>query len=76
MKKNYSKPEIVFESFKVTTSIASSCANKINADIDSCEVSYGWDVVFSEKNTDCTLISNDSIECYHVSSDTPNVFGS
>lgn len=74
MKKEYVKPEIVFESFKLTTSIANTCgglqANQ--ADGNECElVDSGWKIFISGVNDDC-----DPYTCYHVAPDSSNVFGS
>lgn len=78
MKKNYSKPEIVFESFKLTTSIANTCGGmKGNHDNgDSCELviedSGDKLTVFNTGlNSDC-----EDVNCYHVTSASPDVFAS
>ncbi len=72
MKKEYVKPEIVFESFKMSSSIAVSCGEKISSDINSCEYEFGWDVFFSDANQNCT--SKDTMDCYDVPMHNTNVF--
>jgi hypothetical protein len=49
MKKNYSKPEIVFESFKMTTSVAGPCVHKGNSsDQNTCDFDTGVGVIFAQ----------------------------
>lgn len=72
MKKEYVKPTISFESFKMTTSIANTCAEKISSNIDSCYFEFGWDVFFSDANQNCN--SYDTMECYDVPMHNTNVF--
>ena len=79
MKKNYSKPEIVFESFKLTSSIANTCAGlKGNqTDGNQCELEIN-DGGFSIVVFNTGLDTNDcqDINCYHVTAASPDVFGS
>ena len=68
MKKNYSKPEIVFESFKMTSSIANPCADGFqtnSSSLDSCEYVHNNVNVFGTQNGDC-LIKQDEATCYDV----------
>ena len=76
MKKNYSKPEIVFESFKLSTSIAGTCELFGNqADPTNCEYDTGIGIIFAT----CEYSSQDGTEfgvCYDVPTGDPKVFGS
>jgi hypothetical protein len=75
MKKTYKKPEIVFESFKLSSSIATTCSEVISADINTCEKEFGWDIFFGAENGACTTI--DAMDCYHVpGKQFPGLFGS
>lgn len=81
MKKNYSKPEIVFESFKLSTSIAGTCTQQANSgDENSCEFTtpMGFTIFVSA----CTDESEFSVQdgeygfCYDVPNDDKRVFAS
>ena len=73
MKKTYNKPVIVFESFKLSSNIAATCSVNLSADFNTCEAEFGWDVVWSAENSACTTVD---IDCYHVPSKRPELFGS
>ena len=77
MKKAYSKPEISFESFQMSTSIANDCGVIANqGDIINCEIYENGVAIFatgSDGNGDCSI---DTYDCYHVSPESANVFGS
>lgn len=76
MKKEYVKPEIVFESFKMSTSIAGPCVFDHNAtDRSSCSVDVGGFTLFSSEGT-CEVIGNESEVCYHVPTDDFRTFTS
>lgn len=82
MKKTYVKPEVYFESFELSTSIATGCEYKSNHTKDTC----GWYVegvgnVFLSNLTTCDYPEPDSETnkfgiCYHVPVDTSNLFTS
>lgn len=82
MKKNYEKPEIMFDSFELSQSIAGGCELiQTNQAEKSCPINipdfgpgYTW---FADLLT-CYATPpgpNDSI-CYHVPSDAYNVYSS
>ncbi len=73
MKKNYSKPEIVFESFKMSSSIADSCNEKVITDTMTCfiEMDFG-EKLFAEGGV-CDMYDPN---CYQVPQSNPNIFGS
>ena len=81
MKKAYTKPEILFEDFSLSTCIAVTCTYK--TDLQTIESSCGWsdprnpaNVLFVQGMTGCPNgPANDNI-CYHVPDGIPNVFGS
>lgn len=79
MKKTYSKPEITFESFATSTSIAAGC-EVINATHASgtCGFPTRNGVIFVEGVTGCEYIQPDQFDgiCYHVPINTSNVFNS
>ena len=79
MKKNYSKPEIVFESFKMTTSIATNCDYDSNhTDQNSCSVDIGiGPMIFLSKPTCAYVPKGDEFDvCYDVPTNDTRVFGS
>lgn len=72
MKRKYVKPELYFENFELSTSIA-SCD-----DIVKGPISFGGKTFFVEKYT-CTPPNADNDEgniCYHVSSPGHKMFAS
>ena len=77
MKKNYSKPEIVFESFKMSSNIATPCADKISSNESSCGIPdlFGTYFAVGADGSVCTLDA-DTVDCYDVSANNPGVFGS
>lgn len=82
MKKTYVKPEVYFESFKLSTSIATGCSasydqNNTNfGDPRNCVLYYGTDTVFVAENTACNPIFDLNNFCYHVPSPNDRVFSS
>ena len=90
MKKTYTKPEISFESFLMSTNIAGDCDIRANTNTNynSCAHRYGDQFLFGtglqgcEKYGDASLLfkpgegmTNDSY-CYHTPSESSNIFNS
>ena len=81
MKKAYSKPEIFFEDFSLSTNIAAGCELFPNFAENECGVKWSkGKMLFVTGVTGCTTIVEDESEgndfpCYHNPSD-PNVFNS
>lgn len=87
MKKNYMKPDIVFEDFSMSTSIATGCEVQIdNQSKGSCGYQITATITyFTETVTGCVgqsgrpiedgTIQNNSV-CYHNPSDLNNLFNS
>ncbi len=74
MKKNYEKPEIAFDSFELSQSIAGDCVAISNQDEGTCAVMIGG---LSLLNTNMCMITpppGDNKICYDVPSDTMKVF--
>lgn len=69
MKKDYSKPAITFESFKLSTSIAGNCSQQPNL-----EASLGFNIFV----TGCEYTPQDGEFgfCYHNPDDDHRVFAS
>ena len=82
MKKAYKKPELYFENFELSTSIATGCGvgyNHSNTNFSNardCNFFYDTDKVFL--NTDnCTMTEFDeNMFCYHVPTANNKVFSS
>ena len=73
MKKTYSKPVIVFESFQLATSIAGGCALGTEPPVD-----VGGFIVFTDSNV-CNTLPEEGKDyniCYHVPTEDSNVFSS
>lgn len=84
MKKTYSKPQIVFESFSLSTNIAGDCGIKIETQsLDMCGMDYGFmGRVFLSGMGDCAgfpVAADDGSFnqiCYHVPIDSRALFNS
>lgn len=79
MKKTYSKPEILFEDFSLSTSIAAGCeyTNGLHAQGD-CGYETRDGIVFVIGVSGCKYTqpdTNDSL-CYHVPNEYNNIFSS
>ena len=81
MKKVYSKPQIMFESFTLSTNIAAGCEFKTNTP-SARQCGYGEDIfgvsIFVDGITDCKAKYPDGYNglCYHVPTETTNLFNS
>lgn len=82
MKKTYSKPEIMFENFAVSTNIASGCGILTNYAKDQCGYDYTDEFgttynIFTISGV-CTTTQQDGYAgiCYHVAADTSSLFTS
>lgn len=82
MKKTYSKPEIMFENFAVSTNIASGCGILTNYAKDQCGYEYTdeWGDkynIFLIQGA-CTTTQPEGFDgiCYHVAADTSSLFTS
>lgn len=77
MKKEYGKPMIVFESFKIATSIATACEDKVQTDSNSCRMTFGEFEFFADgicKSGDDGYYDENT--CYHVPTQITTIFGS
>ncbi|MBQ3215765.1 MAG: hypothetical protein IJB11_06585 [Oscillospiraceae bacterium] len=82
MNKTYTKPDIMFEDFSLTSSIASNCAIKTSTSHQwSCHVQIGIMKVFTSqvigcKQDGCTIIDSGEFNglCYHVPYNDRNLF--
>ena len=81
MKKSYVKPQVFFEDFHLSTSIAAGCEYTTNHALNDCTYKIaGGRNVFVDANTNCHDITAPGGDygavCYHVPSDTNNLFTS
>ena len=82
MKKTYTKPQISFESFLMSTSIAAGCEAKADtqANYNTCGKDFSGVTVFAVGYLGCNFQIEKDNEfngvCYHVPSETNNVFNS
>ena len=86
MKKVYTKPEIIFESFSLSTNIAGDCESIIDTQSrGNCGIEFGNLVIFVGEYTGCN--SNDGVIvegddgnyngiCYHVPVESSTLFNS
>ena len=75
MKKPYSKPQIVFESFSLSQNIAAGCEVVTNTPSrNQCGIDFSGAMVFMEGMTGCEHIQVDNVGgdgewntiCYHI----------
>lgn len=86
MRKTYSKPDIVFEGFALSTNIAADCEVKIEGSTGgTCGLKFGDLVIFVAEYTGCNSNDNVVVEgddgnyngiCYHVPTGDKNLFNS
>lgn len=80
MRRKYTKPEIMFEDFSLSTNIAAGCEVRTNMPTDNNCGIYLGEYVFAEGMTGCdTKISlNEAYNgiCYHAPYETKNLFAS
>ena len=80
MKKTYSKPDVMFESFSLCTNVAAGCESKTPLpQSDECGLPYFNWIIFMNEFQGCTYIEEtgewNSI-CYHQPSEFNNLFTS
>lgn len=83
MKREYTKPFVVFENFSMSTNIAAGCEVKTNLPAPGILCGYKpdrWvgDPVFTEANNGCISKPPTGMDaiCYHVPSESYNLFAS
>ena len=82
MKRTYTKPEIVFEDFTLSTNIAAGCEVKIDTQAQgNCGYEFGGMVLFLNGIAGCSdEIEDDGSRfnglCYHNPTDLNNLFNS
>lgn len=79
MRKAYVKPEIMFESFTLSTNIAAGCEYKNGQHARGyCGYETKNGVVFTDDVQACTYkqVDNNDALCYHVPNENNNIFNS
>ena len=81
MKKTYSRPEVSYENFQLSQSIASGCEGIANFAEDMCSVTYkvfGAEAQLFTLSEVCrdNVPRKDDYVCYHAPSEANNVFSS
>ena len=80
MKKQYNRPDIVFERFSMNSSIAGQCEFKAQFARDICGAELTEAItVFTDEIQNCSFKQPDGeydMLCYHVPTDSYNVFNS
>lgn len=81
MKKVYSKPQIIFESFELSKSIAAGCEyfSKTLSDASFCtfeDPETGWNIFINDNCEVGSDLLTDGDICYHVSTDDKTIFNS
>ena len=78
MKKTYNRPEIVFENFNISSSIA-ACAKEADSTRDSCGYAYiAGRTLFVEENTGCSVVALDGSNgiCFYIPTADTSLFAS
>lgn len=79
MKKTYEAPEILFEDFTMSTSIAANCDKIVNNSTENvCGYKTRTGIIFVEGITGCVYKQPDGYDgvCYHIPTDTTDLFNS
>lgn len=82
MKRNYVKPEIMFENFTMSTNIAAGCnfISKLQGKVDACGYmdDRGNGPIFTSDVNGCTYTQPDGYDsiCYHVPNENYDIFTS
>lgn len=81
MKRVYTKPDVVFESFSLSSSITANCAKEANFSSGQCGFEYTDEMtIFMNSIQGCTFIESDGNwqdrVCYHNPYDWNNLFNS
>lgn len=79
MKKYYEAPEILFEDFTMSTSIAANCNVIVNNPSENlCGYPTRNGVVFTQDIAGCVYKQPDNYDgvCYHTPTDTTDLFNS
>lgn len=78
MKKEYKKPELLFDNFELSVSIAGDCGSKTQTPSrNQCGIDIGSEILFSSGMNVCNTKIEDSTEyCYHVPTDANRMFNS
>lgn len=70
MKKTYTKPDVMYESFAMSNSIASGCTVKVGHEENTCGIELTSDIsIFTSAVSGCTMKFEDGQYdglCYHV----------
>ena len=80
MKRAYQKPDIMFDSFSLSSTIAGSCSFDTNTKSQGdCHVMFGELKVFTSKVTGCkggVIVDSGQFNglCYHVPTNDKNIF--
>ena len=80
MRKAYVKPEIMFESFTLSTNIAAGCEykNGLHARGYCGYETRTGDIIFTDDAQGCVYkkVDNNDALCYHVPNENNNIFNS
>ena len=81
MKKPYNKPDVVFESFSLNTSVAANCALEANFSMGACGFEFTDTMtIFIDYTQGCTTIDTNNkygdLVCYHNPADWNRLFNS
>lgn len=78
MKRQYIKPDLSFESFEMSSNIATGCGTKVGPTEMSCDIdgSLGAGMGFFSENYSCEYTPDDAGMCYQKYSDEQKIFAS
>lgn len=79
MKKEYKKPELLFDSFELSVSIATGCVGTpVGPTENTCGIGFGPYTLFLDGISGCADKVEDGHNgyCYHVPNDTNKLFNS
>ena len=79
MKKSYVKPQVYFEDFQLSASIAAGCTFKTNHAKNDCAYNVGGKYLFVDSVQSCTTTTQDGTWdsiCYDIPNDSTRLFTS
>lgn len=77
MKKQYVKPELYFENFELSTTVATGCSIIVNHAATQCTIDIpGIGTIFINDSCMTTEVADDDKICYHVPFDSNKLFSS
>lgn len=76
MKREYVKPNLSFESFEMSSNIATGCGNAQHYSEMTCDTQLGAGMVYFVDNNSCEYTPEDNGMCYQIPTEDTRLFAS